>query len=276
MIPYGVHFNMPAETYHKFPGASASKLKAFHRTTPAHARVMLEEPFEQTPYTLMGTLIHGWSLEGKLPRLAVQPDEYAPGKKWNYNANECTRWRSEQNDAGKIIIKKDEMRRVQGMVNGLFMHVEVYEMILRAECEVSVITHDQTNDIPFRCRMDIVPNGLPYLADIKCVSDITDRGLTRNAYDSGWHIQAAAYLAVWNSQCGTEDRRTGFRFICVENEAPFSVRWFECSERFLSEGAQDMARYLKLYAECTRTGIWPGYPSECQTLDLPGYVKGEL
>ena len=275
MIPYGVHFNMPAETYHKLPGASASKLKAFHRTTPAHARVKLEEPFEQTPYTLMGTLVHNWHLEGfsLKQRLAEQPETYEPGKKWTYNSNACKEWRAEQLAAGKIIVKKSEYDRVQEMVYGIRNHEEIYNLTIEAKTEVSVITHDQTNDIPFRCRMDIVPNGLPYLADIKCVSDITDRGLTLNAYDSGWHIHAAAYLAVWNSQCGTEDRRTGFRFICVENEAPFSVRWFECSERFLSEGAQDMARYLKLYAECTRTGIWPGYPSECQTLDLPGYIQ---
>lgn len=284
MIPYGVHFNMPAETYHALPGASASKLKAFHRTTPAHARVRLEEPFEQTPYTLMGTLVHGWSLEGKLPRLAVQPDEYAPGKKWNHNANECKRWRSEQNDAGKIIIKKDEMRRVQGMVNALFNHEEVYGMIVRSQCEVSVITHDQTNNVPFRCRKDIVPGPKEtlktpegyvkgFLADIKAFSDVTDRALERDSYDRGLHIQAATYLAVWNSQCGAEDRRDEFVFIFVENEAPFSVRPFRCSDRFLEKGREDMARYLKLYAECTRTGIWPGYPSECQTLDLPGYVR---
>lgn len=275
MIPYGVHYNMPAEAYHALPGASASKLKAFHNTTPAHARVKLEEPFEPTPYTLMGTLVHDWLLEGFKSKFRVveQPAEYAPGKKWKSDVKACIEWKAEQVAAGRIIVKKDEMRRVQGMVNALWSHDEVFHVIEEAKREVSVIAHDQTNDIPFRCRMDIVPNGLPYLADIKCVSDITDRGLTRNAYDSGWHIQAAAYLAVWNSQCGTEDRRTGFRFIAVENEAPFSVRWFECSEAFLSKGAEDMARYLKLYAECTRTGIWPGYPSEVQTLDLPGYVR---
>jgi hypothetical protein len=249
--------------------------------------VKLEEKFEPTPYTIIGTLVHDIVLEdgGLVKRVSIQPDEYEPGKKWTYQAKVCKSWRDERIADGKLILKKSEYDDVLNICEAICKHPDAGRIIALAKTEVSVIAFDETNKVPFRCRMDIVPDAADtikteygetverFLADIKVVSEITDRGLERNAYDRGLHIQAAAYLEVWNSQCGVEDRRNEFVFIFVENTAPYSVRLFRCSEAFLQKGREDMARYLKLYAECTRTGIWPGYPETCQELNLPGWVR---
>ena len=276
MIPYGVHFNLPAETYHALPGASASRLKAFHGDgiTPAHARIKIEEPFEPTPWSIMGTLTHLALLEPEKvsQRVIIQPETYGPdAKKWNGNAKDCKAWR-EAAEKGALILRKPEFDAVEAMVRAIGAKKEAAELIVGARTEVSIIAQAEGHGIPFKARMDIVPAG-PVLADLKCVRDVSDRGFTRLAYDRGYHIQAAAYLAVWNAQCATVEKKDQFVFIACENVAPFTVRTFNCTNQFLERGREDMALCLAKYAKCISTGEWSGYDEGYAELGLPGYVE---
>lgn len=272
---YGVHTDMDAETYHALPGASASLLKRLWQTTPAHLQASLKEPREATPAMMMGTLAHSVILEPDkpLPRIAIQPEEYEPGKKWTYSAKACKEWRSEQERNGLIVLKADEYDAVLGMASSIAAHPIASPMLAKGRAETSLVAEDTANRVTIRARLDFIPDEPGYLLDVKTTASASARDFERKAFESGFHIQSALYLALWNAL--TDDRRTGFRFIAVENKPPFAVNVFECSPEFLARGSEDFKRTLALYARCVHEESWPAFTPTLNTLSLPRWAGRE-
>lgn len=79
----GVFRGLPASDYHSRPGASPSKLRHFHGTTPAHAKLVIDTPVEPTPGMILGTLAHAAALEPDkpLPGIVMVPKEYPETEK---------------------------------------------------------------------------------------------------------------------------------------------------------------------------------------------------
>ena len=270
---YGVHFDLPAADYHALPGASASQLRTLWQSTPAHLKASLDEPRETTAAMMLGTLAHSVILEPDkpLPGIVIQPDEYEPGKKWTNAAKVCKEWRAAQEQAGLLVLKADEYDAVLGMSSAIADHQIAGPMLENGKPEVSLVTHDTANGIPVRARLDFVPDGAPFLADVKTTQDASARGFERKAYESGFHIQAALYLALWNSLTG--ETRTGFRFIVCEQKPPYAVNVFDASPEFLSTGNYAFKQTLATYARCVHEDSWPAYPPTLQPLSLPKWAN---
>lgn len=281
MIPYGVHRDMSPEVYHKLPCISASLLKKFHNTTDAHAKVAIDEKWEPSPEAIIGTLAHQSILEPDkdLPKLAVQPDTYTNDKgevkPWHNGADKCKTDRAKAIAEGKTWITKDDKKRWKGIVAAVLAHDRARSILEcgRSEVSFAVPANPATCGHPLKARMDFVPDR-PFLLDLKTFRDVSDRGFTKDAYDRGLHIQAAFYLAVYNT-LNPDDRRDGFKFIAVENQAPFCVRVFTCTPEFIARGWEDATAYMARYARCIETGVWSGYGPDEVPLDLPYYVKGK-
>lgn len=280
----GLVLNMPAAEYHAVDAVSASKLKKFHLVTDAHAKVALAEPFEPTPETIIGTLGHLSILEplAPWPMLAVQPETYGPErKKWTYAAGECKAWREAQKAAGRITVKEEDLHRLHGITDAIRGQQSpgaeyAREILTHGQSEVSLFIEPspRTLCLPLKCRMDFVP-AQPFLADVKLVRDVSDRGFIRDAYDRGYHVQAWWYLACWNlhhEPLGLE-KRAGFKFVAIENQPPHCVRVFDCSPEFIARGGEDAQKYLARYKDCITTGVWRGYQEKEAALGLPGWVK---
>jgi hypothetical protein len=63
-----------------------------------------------------------------------------------------------------------------------------------------------------------------------------------------------------------------FRFVVVESEAPHLVAVHELDIEWQQMGAAKVQRALEMYAECSASGNWPGYPTETQLLSPPNYL----
>jgi hypothetical protein len=271
----GVHFDMDAATYHALPGASASQLRILWQSTPAHLKIKQTKPREATAEMIIGTLAHSVILEPDkpLPGIIIQPDEYEPGKKWTRNAKACKDWHAQQEKAGLIALKPEEYDAVFGIASAIAGHELASELLRHGKPEVSLVAFDETNRIVVRARLDFVPNNFGYLCDVKTTADVSPRGFERNAFESGFHIQAALYLSLWNVLTG--EMRTGFRFIAVEQHPPHDLNVFDCSAEFIRRGWEDMNGALRTYARCVREDNWPTSPQTLQTLTLPRWADKE-
>lgn len=269
---FGVHYDLDARFYHSLPGASASQLRKLWQSTPAHLKASLDEPREETPAMMMGTLAHSVILEPEkpLPGIVIPPDEYEPGKKWTNAAKVCKEWRAAREAEGLLVVKADEYNAVMGMARSIAAHPLAGPMLAYGRPEVSLVTMDEGNGVVVRARVDFVPLSGPTLMDIKTTASAAASDFQRKAYDMGYHIQAALYLALWNALTGEE--RTGFQFIVVENTPPHAVNVFECEREFLERGASDFKRALATYAQCVRDDNWPAYPATMQQLNIPKWA----
>ena len=91
--------------------------------------------------------------------------------------------------------------------------------------------------------------------------------------DLGYHMQAAHYLDMAIDH-DLIDPDAPFRFVVQEKEAPFLVAVVSVGADYLALGRRDMRRAIDLWAECTRTNTWPGYPAT--VAEPPRWALDEL
>lgn len=266
---------MPAEKYHGLAGASASILRAYWQTTPAHARVQIEG-MKQTPAMIRGTVAHQLLLEPDkgLAGVIVLPDKYPSDdgkgriteKDWHGGATYCKDYVANAKRQGLLPIKAEEylhaVRAVQSVLNS-----EAGEYYAEGWGEVSVIVHNAENDVSVRCRTDWVPGRYAVLCDLKVTDDASDEGFEKKIWAMGYHIQAAVNLDAWNALNGSDDPRESFDFIAVEPHPPYAVKVHRLSPQMIALGRMHAAELLALHCHCVRENKWPAYPATVNVIE---------
>ncbi|ADE87957.1 exonuclease VIII [Escherichia phage vB_EcoM_ECO1230-10] len=62
-----------------------------------------------------------------------------------------------------------------------------------------------------------------------------------------------------------------FAFIAVEKKPPYAVGVYVLDSEGVEIGRAQYQHDLRVYAECVRSGEWPGYGDKVQTISLPGW-----
>lgn len=62
-----------------------------------------------------------------------------------------------------------------------------------------------------------------------------------------------------------------FAFIAVEKKPPYAVGVYVLDSEGVEIGRAQYQHDLRVYAECVRSGEWPGYGDKIQTISLPGW-----
>ncbi len=262
----GIYLDLPAEQYHKAPGVSNSMLKRLDRS-PAHLQAYLEQPQEQTPAMLFGSVAHQLLLEPERPwSWAVRP----PGL--DGRSKEGKEWKAKVGD--RPVLDHEEWLNVEGAVASVRSHPTARLALGTGRSEVSVFRKFTLGDTVLRrARIDFVNDG-DALVDIKTTEDARPEAFARTIFNMRYHVQAAYYLDIWNDslpegQCP----KSSFVFIAVEKTAPFAVAVYDLSREAINAGRQEYIRLLQLYMECERTGIWPAYNPNIQEITLPAYAR---
>lgn len=62
-----------------------------------------------------------------------------------------------------------------------------------------------------------------------------------------------------------------FAFIAVEKKPPYAVGVYVLDSEGVEIGRAQYQHDLRVYAECVRSGEWPGYGDKIQTISIPGW-----
>jgi len=83
----------------------------------------------------------------------------------------------------------------------------------------------------------------------------------------GLHIQAALYVALVKAATGHD---AGWRWICHEQEAPYSVRIYDADPSMIDLGHLAVAEGLRRWSEYRKNGNpWAGWPTTAETVWSP-------
>jgi hypothetical protein len=114
--------------------------------------------------------------------------------------------------------------------------------------------------VPFKGIADVV--GPTWVADLKTTKDASPAGFSRSATNLMYHLQGAAYCALWEVP--------HFYWIAVETEAPWNVQVFKQDAQALAKSTDT------LHALIHRWVKWDGKPAsyspEIQSLELPKWA----
>lgn len=136
--------------------------------------------------------------------------------------------------------------------------------------ERSLFWVDDETGVWCRARLDW-SNGLTSV-DVKSTRNADPKRFGHTAADYGYHIQEAFYLRGIQALGLAGDLTPEFVFALVEKVPPYLTSTPVLRPGDIDVGDQLVSRALRRYAECQRTGVWPGYRSGLVPVSLPSWA----
>jgi PDDEXK-like domain of unknown function (DUF3799) len=268
----GLHPHMPAENYHSTAAMSAGGLKQMRRSPAHYFGAYLDPqrpPQEETPAMKNGTLVHCALFEPDelAKRYAARPPDL------DARTKDGKAWIQAAEARGAQVVTADQMdaaKRQAAAVRGL---PDVAALLADGAAEQSAFWLDPVTGELCKCRPDFVTpagNGV-VITDGKTCLDASPEGFGKQIWTYAYWLQAAWYSDGFEAATGK--RVHGFVFAAVENKWPHAAAAYMLGDDVLDKARAENRRLLDLYAECKRSGVWPGYPAGIQPIQLPRWAN---
>jgi exodeoxyribonuclease VIII len=284
--PLGVVRGVPADDYHKGPGLSHSDVKLILRT-PFHYRQKTSGDVPaRMPNEAMrnGTAVHCAALE---------PSEFVNRYAWpkfdgasvlvavealreRLNDKRTKDWKNfaaEAAEDGLEPLTPMEHDAIWRQATAVRAHPRVADLLARAgDAEACAFWIDPETGVLCKCRPDRwcdADDGI-VLLDVKTTSDASADAFSRSVHTFGYHTQADWYCAGW--EAASARMVFGMVFAVVESEYPHAVAAYVLDQDALDRAKARNRRALDLFVQCTRSGVWPGYSAEVETIGLPRWA----
>jgi hypothetical protein len=254
-LPMGLVYDLASDDYHALDALGSSGIKKLARS-PRHFFAQSLDPerpiSEPSPAMKAGTLAHCAILE---------PASTKEGKAWALTVPQ-----------GVELVTLEQMRAAMCQAASIRMLPEIAALLSKGQPEVSAFWTDDATGEHCKCRPDWVsPTGEGViLVDVKTTQDASPGGFPRSIAKFGYHLQAAWYSDGFERASG--QRVLGFVFAVVEADYPHAAAAYMLDDESIEKGRAECRRLLQLYADCKRSGDWPGYPNTIQPLALPAWA----
>jgi hypothetical protein len=291
-LPLGVIDGMPPARYHAIHAMSAGGLKRM-RQSPAHFYGLQLDPNrppqgEPTPALVNGTLMHCALFEpAEFERRYVVLPADAPrrptdaqwaAKKPSPESLYAMDWWRDFNEraAGAEIITAAQRIAAQRQADAIRALPDVAALLSDGVGERSCFWIDAQTGEHCKCRPDWTsPAGDGViLTDGKTCQDASPQGFAKTVVNFDYTMQAAWYSDGYEATTGV--RVHGFVFAAVESTWPHAAAAYMLGDDDLERARRECRRLVNSYAECKRTGEWPGYQAGVSLLTLPRWAFKEI
>ncbi len=250
----GIYTNIGHSEYHAMRDRVSNSYLSRLDKCPALVHV----PQEATPALTLGRAFHALALEGETAfnaEFAIAPecDRRTKSGKDIWSVFEST-------NPGKTILSAEDGIRIYGMVESLMKHPFAVKLLAEGRSEVTVLWTDPTTGIDCRCRPDRVPSGNKgVIADLKSVSDASEKAFLNAVLKYGWHREAGMYIEGWNAVTNSNGKVDAFPFIACEKEPPYRVEVYVLDDDFVNFGKSEFHRLLNVEKKCREDKFYPHY-----------------
>jgi hypothetical protein len=275
----GLHRGLSFDEYAAIQNAANHSTLEHFRQTPLHARhYMLTGGDEET-----AALRRGWATHAAV----LEPDRFAAQFVAAPKVDRRTKdgkaaWADFQAaNTDRLILTDEEMDLCQKLRAAVWSHPTAAEILAaKGMNEVSLVWKDAETEVDCKGRIDRICSyaGWSCLVDLKTTRDAGRRAFESSVQRFGYHSQAAFYIDGAQAVAPRDVERK-WLWIAVETEAPYACAVYEIEDAALSMGRDEYRKHLRAYAECLRTGEWPGYPAGIDYCGLPSWayraIEGE-
>lgn len=252
---------IPFADYLATKAASASTLKTILNQSPLHAIT----PKEQTPAMAFGSAFHCAVLEPERFKndyaIAPECDRRTKAGKAIYAAFQAA-------SEGKTVIKQEDADLINRMRDAVMRNETAALLLDNGTPEISGLWIDQAEGVPCKMQADWLHNNR-MIIDLKTTTDASQGAFSRASANFGYHVQAALYLD--GATAITGDLHEDFYFIAIEKTEPFGCAVYQADYEMIEVGREKYRAALAIYANCYRSGVFPGYP-EAMKISLPGWA----
>lgn len=269
----GLVRNLPARDYHAHPAVNSGMLKPYIKfPTPAHAKDAIENPKEAGEALLRGSVVHTLCLEPHRIDLdyVIEYEKLHDKTRLVKNGGSKELWDQMKKDADERlipIVDNKMWHQAAGMAQSITSH-EYWQLVGKnADKEISVFSQIRNQYV--KVRPDAIYSRV--ILDIKtCRFPLTDPKIMQVIASEKYHLSAAMYLEVCKSVGLDVDR---FVWVFVESFSPYLCRFFEATPKMLEVGRDEFYYSLEKHSQCQKQRIWPGYPKDITSIDLPDWYE---
>lgn len=263
--------DMSSDEYHSLRDSlSSSGARKLLATAPA--RFHYEMGHAETPkkHFDIGTAAHRLVL-GDGPDLVLVDHEV-------WNTKQAKAEVLDAREAGAVPLKRDEWEQVHAMAAELRRH-PLAAALFDADYgkpEQSLFWTDKQTGVQCRARLDWLDNargGRMLLPDLKTAHDASTTKFERSVLDFRYDQQACWYMEAVTALEIADDVQ--FLFVVQEKSPPFLVNVIELATPWLQMGHDRNAKARRIYAECTASGVWPGYGGEVAMAAAPDWLVAQ-
>lgn len=246
----GVVENMGEQDYHSHDALSSTGARTL-LDSPARFQWQRQHPITSETFDF-GTTVHTMVLGVGAEPVPLDFDS------WRTKASQEAA--AEVRAAGDVPMLRDAYDAARSCADAVLADRRAKAILARCDQrEVSMFAEDPATGVAMRARLDLYGAGdEPLAADLKTAASAADDDFARAAANYGYAVQMAWYQHVRALVTG-DDTPIPFRFVVVEKSPPYLVNVIELDAEFQRIGQVQMDRALRLYAECTASGDWPGY-----------------
>lgn len=252
---------MPAEKYHATDALSASGMKILATKTPAHYRWAMDNESHKDEFDF-GTAAHSLILENDTSKVDVL--DFA-----DWRTKDAREAKAESYANGRVPMLAKDWATVVDMRDAVAAH-PLARIALEGTPERSVFW-DHVTGVHLRARFDKhapeSPIG-PVIVDLKSLVSADPNEFGKAAANYGYHQSDANYRDAAKAATG-EDH--AFLFVLIEKTRPHLVSVVELHPDAVDLGRRLNERAIRLYAECSANGNWPGYPA-ADPIQLPTWA----
>jgi len=253
----------PFADYRLIPAVNWSTLKHLARS-PLHYKYAVENPRPDTPALRRGRLVHCAVLEPDelLSRYIVWSGRRA-GRLYE-NTIEA--------NPNHEVVTEGEYDTALAIRDAVRANPDAARLLEGAP-EQTVTWTDKATGLDCKARLDLVGDGLAYVADLKTTTDIEAGAFGRTCAKYAYHSQLAFYADGLATLLGIGQPEVFI--IAVESDPPHDVAVFEVGEDELWAGHDAASELLAKLKECRETDSWPGRYEGPQPLRLPAWAYPE-
>lgn len=282
----GIYPDLPIDDYH----GDVSSISKTGLDAIAHAPAMYfakyldpnRPPERERVSQLEGSLAHCALLEPDqfaLRYVSIPPN--APRRptdaQWNAKAPSDSSlaamawWRDFNAANGSKIVITDDQRRAALAQAESMRRISSVRRALDHEfaTEVSAYAVDEPTSVTKRVRPDLLSRfaGGTILFDVKTFGSAAPADFERQVDRMRYFVQAPYYTDVYAEAANVDVQ--GFVFVVVETEYPYLAAAMMLDEDSLTFGRNEYRRNLVRFAECSASGVWPGYGDDVTLISLP-------
>ena len=264
-------YDLTMAQYHGQPAdalsLSSSGAIILAESTPMHLRQAWLTPPERKRAADMGTAIHTLALEPLRRHTAIRIIDAE-----NYKTKAAQEAGDEALARGVTPLLRHVFDDANNAVDAIMNHPEAARFLEGGIAEQSYFAKHPLG-IYVKSRPDLV-NGAQIIVDVKSCGSVHPDFIRRRIYDGGWDMQAPFHCDVYRQTTGSEP--TDYLWVCVEQKPPHAVAVYRPTRDTMAAGARKNAAAIATFAECARTGVWPGYPTGITELGLPDFAHYKL
>jgi hypothetical protein len=181
--------------------------------------------------------------------------------------------------AGQIPLITKDYDTAHAMIAKLREHDEAGPLFARpGRTEQTYVARDPDTGVLRKIRIDFEPDvagGRVLVVDGKTTRNAQPRAFARSIADYGYDQQGAFYCDVLSHLGLDNGQPPAFIIVAQEKKPPYLLSVHQLPEYVIDGGRELNRAALTLYAECSRTGVWPDYGPGPHLTDVPYWRAAE-